>query len=154
MRSFVAGLVIQNFLVVLITAAVADDIQPDKLPKPVVDSLKAKFPGCEITKALSETEDNKLVYEISLKHKGTNYDIIVTPEGRINVVEKTIDAKSLPKAVSEALAKKYPSAKVELAEELSDGDGKITSYEVHFISADGKKVAIEFSPDGKIVSEE
>jgi len=27
------------------------------------------------------------------------------------------------------------------------------SYEVHFTSADGKKVAIEFSPDGKMCRE-
>src|SRR5438445_12440384 len=121
MRSFVAILIMSNILALPICATVGDEVQLDKLPKPVVDALKAKFPGCEITKAISETEDNKLVYEVSLKHKGTNYDITVTPEGKINVVEKAIDARSLPKAVSEALAKKYPSAKIELAEELSDG---------------------------------
>jgi len=131
----------------------ADDVPVDKLPKAVVDSLKKQFPGCEITKALSETEDNKLVYEVSLKHKGSNYDIIVTPEGKLNVVEKAIEVKDLPKPVMEALRKKYPSAKIDLAEELSDGNGKITSYEVHLM-AEGKKLAIEFSPDGKIVSEE
>ena len=132
----------------------ADDVALDKLPKAVVDSLKAKFPGCELTKALSETEDNKLVYEISLKHKNANYDIIITPEGKITVVEKAIDAKSLPKAVADALEKKYPKAKIKLAEELSDGDGKITAYEVHITTADNKEVAIELEPSGKIVGEE
>src|SRR5207302_340764 len=113
----------------------AEEVALDKLPKAVVDSLKARFPGCEITKALSETEDNKLVYEVSLKHKGANYDIIVTPEGKINIVEKAIDAKDLPKPVTDALNKKYPKAKINLAEELSDGTGKITSYEVHITTA-------------------
>src|SRR5260221_6496479 len=77
----------------------ADDVPIDKLPKAVVDALKAKFPGCELTEALSETEDGKLVYEVSLKHKGVNYDIIVTPEGKLNVVEKAIEAKDLPQPV-------------------------------------------------------
>jgi len=114
-------------------------------------------PGCAgavLTKALSEMEDNKLVYEVSLKHKGTNYDIIVTPEGTITLVEKAIDAKSLPKAVSDALDKKYPKAKIKLAEELSDGTGKVTAYEVHITTADNKEVAVEFEPNGKIVGEE
>jgi len=132
----------------------AEDVALDKLPKAVVDSLKARFPGCEITKALSETENDKLVYEVSLKHKGATYDIIVTPEGRINVVEKAIDAKDLPKPVTEALNKKYPKAKINLAEELSDGAGKITAYEVHITTADNKTVAIEFEPNGKIIGEE
>ena len=61
----------------------ADDVAIDKLPKAVVDALKARFPGCELTKALSETENDKLVYEVSLKHRGANYDIIVTPDDDI-----------------------------------------------------------------------
>ena len=134
--------------------AVADEVPLDKLPKAVADGLKAKFPGCEITKALSETENDKLVYEVSLKHKNANYDIIITPEGKINVVEKAIDAKDLPKPVTESLDKKYPKAKINLAEELSDGTGKITAYEVHITTAENKKVAIEFEPNGKIVGEE
>src|SRR5947209_6222345 len=93
-------------LALLVNLSRGDDVAPDKLPKAVIDSLKARFPGCEITKALSETEDNKLVYEISLKHKGASYDLIITPEGKINLVEKAIDAKDLPKAVTDALKKK------------------------------------------------
>ena len=42
------------------------------------------------TVGLSEKDGDKLVYEVSLKHKGANYDIIVTPEGKLNVVEKAI----------------------------------------------------------------
>jgi len=143
-----------GWLAVAVWQARADDVALDKLPKAVVDSLKAKFPGCELTKALSETEDNKLVYEISLKHKNANYDIIITPEGKITVVEKAIDAKSLPKAVADALEKKYPKAKINLAEELSDGGGKVTAYEVHITTADNKEVAVEFEPNGKIIGEE
>ena len=154
MRTFLTGLITVVSLTLLVNTLFGDEVALDKLPKAVADSLKAKFPGCEITKALSETENDKLVYEVSLKHKSTNYDIIVTPEGKINVVEKAIDAKSLPKPVVDALEKKYPKAKINLAEELSDGSGKITAYEVHCTAADGKKVAIEFEPDGKIVSEE
>jgi len=153
MRTFLSSAFLVT-VALLTAAACSEEVPIDKLPKAVVGGLKAKFPGCEITKALSESENDKLVYEVSLKHKGTNYDIIIAPEGKISVVEKAIDTKQLPKPVAEEFNKKYPTAKVNLAEELSDGDGKITSYEIHFTTADGKKLAVEFSPDGKIVSEE
>jgi len=154
MRAFIGRLLPLAAIAVCAATMLADEVALDKLPKAVVDGVKAKFPGAVLTKALSEMEDNKLVYEVSLKHKGTNYDIIVTPEGTITLVEKAIDAKSLPKAVSDALDKKYPKAKIKLAEELSDGTGKVTAYEVHITTADNKEVAVEFEPNGKIVGEE
>ena len=152
MRTFFPPISLMTFALLAATLF-ADDVAIDKLPKAVVDGLKTRFPGCEITKAYSETEDNKLVYEVSLKQKGSSYDVIITPEGKINVAERAIDAKDLPKAVSDSLNKKHPNAKIKLAEETSDGTGKVTGYEVLITTTDNKEVSIEFEPSGKIIGE-
>jgi hypothetical protein len=125
----------------------------DKVPKAVMDAVKKEFPKAEVTGASTEKEDGKTVYEISLKLNKKNIDVTVTPEGKITLVEKEIDAKDLPKAVASALEAKYPKAKIDLAEELSK-EGKVTAYEIVIVTAEKKKLEVEFAPDGKFVKEE
>src|SRR4051794_32883088 len=59
-------------LVALALGARADEteIKLDQVPKPVMDSAKAKFPGAKLTGASKETEDGKTVFEVSLTHNG------------------------------------------------------------------------------------
>jgi uncharacterized membrane protein YkoI len=125
----------------------------DKVPKAVLDGVKAKFPKAELKGAAKETEDGKTVYEVSFQYKGANYDVILTPEGKITLIEKEIAAKDLPKAVAKALADKYPKATIKLAEELSDGDDKVTAYEVLLVT-DKKELEIKLDPKGKVLNEE
>lgn len=139
------------------TAARADDekedkVPLDKVPKAVLDAVKAKFKGAELVSAQTEKEDGKLVYEINLKHKGHKVDVTLTPEGKIVSIEKTIAAKDLPKAVAEAIDGKYPKVTIKKAEEVTEG-GK-TNYEVLLVTADKKTVEVVIDPTGKIVKEE
>ena len=65
--------------------------------------------------------------------------------------EKEIAAKDLPKAVADAVAAKYPNAKMKKVEELikvTAGKEKLECYEVT-VEVDGKDVEVEFLPDGK-----
>jgi hypothetical protein len=142
-------------LAVAVVCARADEekVPLDKVPKAVMDAVKKKFPKAEVSGASTEKEDGKTVYEMSLKLDKKNIDVTVTPEGKITLVEKEIDAKDLPKAVASALEAKYPKAKIELAEELSKED-KVTAYEIVIVTAEKKKFEVEFAPDGKFVKEE
>jgi uncharacterized membrane protein YkoI len=124
----------------------------DKLPKAVTDAVKAKFEGCELVAASKEKEDGKELYEVNVKHKGHKMDVTVTPEGKIVSVEKEIEAKDLPKAVSEALDAKYPKAKIRKVEEETK-DGKVT-YEVLLVTAEKKTMEVVFDSKGKVVEEE
>ena len=45
----------------------------DKLPKAVVDAIKARFAGAELKAAEKETEGGKTVYDVEIKYKGANY---------------------------------------------------------------------------------
>ena len=124
----------------------------DKLPKAVTVAVKAKFPDAELKSAEKEEEDGQTIFEVSLKSKGSDYDVSLTPEGQIIEIEKTIAAKDLPAAVVKGLDQKYPKATIKLAEEISK-DNK-TNYEVIIETADKKKLEVVLDPTGKILKEE
>lgn len=128
----------------------------DKLPKAVVDAVKAKFPKAEIKQAEKETEDGKTKYEVTLADGGTKIDVDVTEGGTITGYEKEIALKDLPKAVSEAAAAKHPKGTAKSAEavyNVKDGKDALAYYEVT-IEVDGKKHEVEVLPDGKLKPEE
>jgi uncharacterized membrane protein YkoI len=129
----------------------------DKLPKAVVDALKARFPGAELKGVEKEKDGDKIFYDVTLKHKGGNFEVSVTPEGEITTIERQIDAKDLPKKVTEALASKYPKATYKMIEEVykvKDKKEKLAYYEVAVVTADKKKLEVLVAPDGTFVKEE
>jgi hypothetical protein len=155
MRKVLCGL-----LVMAITGLVvrADDekeekVPLDKLPKAVVEAVKAKFPKAELVSAEKENEDGKIVYEVAIKNEGSRIEVIVTPEGKILVVEKEIESKDVPQAVKEALKKKYPEATVKKIEEIIKND-KTEAYEFLLVTGKKKTVEVKFAPDGKFLEEE
>jgi hypothetical protein len=156
MRTLVIGTVgIALLAVAALSGARADDeekVPLDKLPKAVTDAVKAKFEGAELVSASKEKEDGKEMFEVAIKHKGHTVEVTLTPEGKIVSVEKTIDAKDLPKSVSEALDAKYPKATIKKAEEVTEG-GKVT-YEALIVTAEKKTIEVVLDAKGKIVKEE
>jgi hypothetical protein len=129
----------------------------DKLPKAVTEAVKKRFPKGEMTEAAKESENGKIVYEVTVKDGAAKYDVTVTTDGTITTLEKEIAVKDLPKEVTEAVEKKYPKATYKLAEaviKVEDGKEKLSYYEVVVVTADKKTLEIEVSPDGTIKKEE
>ena len=129
----------------------------DKLPKAVLDAVKKRFPKAELVEAAKETEGDKVEYEVTIKDGKTKIDVMLTPEGKITLIEKEIAAKDLPQAVSDTLAEKYPKATFKVVEEMTkikDGKEYIAYYEVLLVTADKKELEVEISPEGKIVKTE
>lgn len=141
-------------LVVLAGTARADEekVPLNKLPRAVVDAVKAKYPGAELKGAEKEVEKGKTYYEVALTHKGKKLEVTLTPEGKIVEVEKEITARDLPAPVTEGIEAKYPKAKIKRAEEITKG-GK-TLYEALIETADKKKFEVVLDPTGKIVKTE
>ena len=132
--------------------AAEEKVPLDKLPKAVTSAVKAKFPDAELKGAAKEEVDGKTIFEVSLKSKGHDHDVSLTPEGKIIEIEKTIAAKDLPAAVTRGLDQKYPKATIKLAEELTKGN--TVSYEVVIETADKKKLEVVLDATGKITKEE
>jgi biopolymer transport protein ExbD len=147
-------------LVALSAPVRADDeerVPLDKVPKPVLEAVKKRFPKAEVKEASKETSgDKKMVFEVTLNEKGKNIDVTLTPDGKITLIEKEIDRKDLPKAVAETFDKKYPKATYKIVEEVVkvvDGKENLEYYEVLLVTADKKTFEVEVLPDGKFKSE-
>jgi hypothetical protein len=149
-------------LVMLGTIVQADDkdkkdakIAPDKLPKAVLDAIKGRLPGAEITSAEKEIEDNVVVYDIELKHQGRKYEMDIKEDGTIIEIEKEV--KDVPKAITKAVLGKYPKATIKEVMEVNKVKGKEETpihYEVTIETADKKTMEVIVSLDGKSVKTE
>jgi hypothetical protein len=134
-----------------------ENVPLDKLPKPVVDGVKKRFPSAELKEASKEDENGKTVYEVTIKDQGHNIDVTLTPEGGLVSIERQIEAKDLPKAVTDTMDQKYPKATLKVIEEVvkvRDGKEKLEYYEFQLVTADKKKLEVTVTPDGKINHEE
>jgi hypothetical protein len=134
----------------------AEKIPPDKIPRAVMDTIKGRLPGAEITSAEKETEDGKVVYDIELKHKGRKYEMDIQEDGTLIEIEKEVPLKDVPAAVTKALKEKYPDATVKEVMEVNKVKGKTETpdhYEVTLKVGD-KEREVVVSLDGKSVKSE
>ena len=129
----------------------------DKLPKAVTDAVKKMFPKAEMLEAIQEEEDGKIGYEVTVKENGKKIDITVEADGEIELLEKEVDLKDLPKAVTATLEKMYPKAVLKSAEavfDVDDGKEELEFYEVQLKTADGKELEAKIKADGTIVKDD
>lgn len=152
MRSL-AMVAVAVFVLAAPVRADEEKVPLDKVPKPVLEAAKKRFPKAEVVGASTEKKDDKTVYEIELKEAGKTIDVTLTPEGVITTIEQEIDAKDLPKPVTEALDKKYPKAKfniVEVVYAVKDGKEALDFYEVELVTADKKVFEVKLAADGTV----
>ena len=76
-------------LVLLAAVAGADDkekagkkVPLDKVPRKVMDAVKARFPGARITSVEKETADGKVMYDIELTQKGRELKAVCDAMGQ------------------------------------------------------------------------
>jgi hypothetical protein len=144
-------------LLVLGTAEVRSQeeaVPKDRIPKVVMDALLVKFPKAKIDKCTKDKEGDDIVYDIEFKQEGRNCEADIKENGIYINYEKAIAAKDLPRVVSDAIEKRYPSATLkEIMEEteVKGKDEKLSAYEVVLVTADKKDVEVRLSPDGKIL---
>jgi uncharacterized membrane protein YkoI len=134
-----------------------DNVPLDKVPKAVLDAVKARFPDAELKEASKETENGKTTYELGIVNKKDKIDVELTPEGDLVDIEKEIDVKDLPQAVSKALEEKYPKAEYGEVEEVTTVEKKtekLAFYEIQLKTTDKKRYEVQVDPDGKILNEE
>jgi uncharacterized membrane protein YkoI len=98
-------------------------------------------------------EDGTTYYDLSLESRDDeDLEVKAKPDGTIVEIEKEIEAKDLPAAVTAALKAKYPGSEVKEAEEVTKGDK--VSYEVEIATADEKELEVTLDRDGKILKAE
>jgi hypothetical protein len=128
------------------------------VPKAVMDSAKAKFPGAEIKVASQETEDGKPpVYSLEMKHHRHKVDAIFKVDGTVVLVDTAVPEKELPKVVRRAVEHRYPGASVMGADSVKKGPEvkqKADYYEFYLMTADQKPALVKVDPNGKVLKPE
>jgi Putative beta-lactamase-inhibitor-like, PepSY-like len=142
------------------SAASAQDknkLDLDKIPKKVMDTLKAKFPKAEIDKWTKEKDGDVVIYDIEFKQESRKFEADIKEDGTIHNWEKEVAAKYLPEAVKKAVEKKYPKSTPKEIMEITavkNGKDELEGYEIVLETADKKKeVEVTVAPDGKIVED-
>src|SRR5262245_8087106 len=144
-------------LVVLAPVARAEDKAKDvdKVPKKVMDALKAKFPKAKIHKWTKEKEGDAVVYDIEFKVGDRKHEADIKEDGTIVNYESEIAAKDLPAAVKKTVEKRYPKARLKEVMEINEIKDKKEShggYEIVLETAD-KEVEITVARDGKVLED-
>ncbi|HET9298964.1 MAG TPA: PepSY domain-containing protein [Candidatus Polarisedimenticolaceae bacterium] len=157
MRSRIPLVCLVALLVPAAVAAREEKVRLDRVPQPVMDAVKARFPTAKPTEAAKEEEKGQLVYEVGLEDAGRHVDVTLSPTGEMLLIERTIPKGELPGAVTEALSRAYPGAGYRTVEEIVEvqaGHERLASYEVLLVPAGGGKREVKVSPDGASVTEE
>jgi hypothetical protein len=133
-----------------------DKLDLDKIPKAVMDALKAKFPKAEIHKWTKAKEGDDIVYDIEFTQAGRKCEADIKENGTYINFEKEIAAKDLPAAVSKAVDARYPKATLKEIMEITAVVGKaekLEGYEIVLTTADKREVEVTIAPDGKILED-
>jgi uncharacterized membrane protein YkoI len=156
-RIAVLGLVVGFSFASSATKAQEAEIPLDQVPKGVMDSAKAKFPGAKFREASKETEDGKTVFELALTHDGKTMDVTFQENGTLVLVETEVSENDLPAVVLQAVKGKYPGAKIDLVESVKKGPElkkEADYYEFHIATKDKKSIEVEVDSQGKILNTE
>jgi hypothetical protein len=136
---------------------------PAKAAKAVA-ALKALYPDLAVLKITHEVFDDGtgdleiLTYEVEFVTKGIEREMVASPEGVIPHLWTPVATKDLPKAVSDALDKAAPGAKIESARTFeiraSLRFAAIENAKVFYtvqVEKDGKERTLKLKPNGDVI---
>ncbi|WP_435010410.1 PepSY-like domain-containing protein [Tundrisphaera lichenicola] len=138
----------------LLGEARADDkIKVEDLPKAVAKAVKKAYPEAKIVGASKEEEDGETIFEVEMMLDGKSIDILLDEEGEIEETEKEIEVEDLPRAVLKVAKSKFPGAKINKVEEVTDEDDTVV-YELVFEVKGKKPFEVVMAPNGKILDDD
>lgn len=119
------------------------------VPAPVLAAFAKAYPKATVKGYAKETEKGQTSYEVESMEGPLHRDVSYAADGKLLLVEESIELKDVPAAVQQALEKMYPKAKVNIAEKVMDGAS--VAYEFHVTTPQGKKAEVKFDAAGKEV---
>jgi hypothetical protein len=136
---------------------------PAKAAKAVA-ALKALYPNAVVKQITHEVFDDGtgeleiLTYEVEFVTKGIEREMVASPEGVIPHLWAPVAAKDLPKAVTDALAKAAPGAKIDKARAFeiraSLRFGALEKPKVYYtvqVEKDGKARTLKLKSGGDLI---
>jgi uncharacterized membrane protein YkoI len=129
-------------------------VDTSTVPAKVMDAVKARFPGADVTSVEKEIEEGKVVYDFELKQGDMKYEADVKEDGTIAEIEKQV--KDVPEKVTKAIKDKWPKATVKEVMEVDKVSGTTETpdhYEVTLTTDGGKEKEVDVSMEGKVTEE-
>ena len=133
--------ILVTFLIASGQVNASEEVSKHQVPKTVLEAFDKAYPNAK------EVEFEKEMIE------GKEYEILYDSDGAILQKEETIDVKSLPEGVVQAIFQAHPKATIEEAKKVMKHDGTATGYEVE-IKTEGKELELELDTYGKILKTE
>lgn len=126
------------------------ELTKNKVPKAVLEAFEKAYPNVKDMKFESEMFEGKSAIEVEFKVSGKENEALYDFEGLLLQNEEEIEVSALPAAVTEAVKKAHPKAKIKEAEKLMKPDGTLVGYEVE-VKTGKKEVELELDAGGKIL---
>lgn len=149
-----AGVVFGLLPAGLVRADEAKKLAPAEIPPRIMQTVKARLPGAQISSAEKETENGSTVYDLEMKDGGRKYEMDIKEDGTLVEIEKQV--MDVPAAVTQSVKAKYPDAKIGDVMEVNSVMGTKETpkhYEV-VVTVGGKEKELVVSLDAKSVKEE
>lgn len=122
------------------------------LPHAVQATVKQQSKGATVRGLSKEIDNGKTYYELALKVKGHNKDVLIDPTGAVVETEEEVSIASLPPAVKAEFEKQAANGKIQLVESISKNDA-VVAYEAH-IRTEQKVIEVKVAPDGHLMGTE
>ncbi|MBI3484618.1 MAG: PepSY-like domain-containing protein [Acidobacteria bacterium] len=119
------------------------------VPAAVIAAFEKAYPKATMKGFSKEVEKGQTLYEIESVEGKMTRDATYAADGKVHAVEESVEMKDVPTAVQQALEKKYPKAKIRVAEKVMEGTS--VGYEFKVTTAEGKKAEVKFDASGKEV---
>lgn len=132
------------------------DLELDKIPAVVMNTLKSKFPEAEIHKWSKEKEGDIVLYDIEFKQQDQKFEADIKEDGTIHNWEKEIMEMDLPEAVKKTVQAKFTDSSMKEIMEITlvdNGQDVLEGYEIILEKADKKDIEITVAPDGVILED-
>ena len=100
----------------------ATTIKAIEVPAAIQNAFQQKFPTAKKVKWEKEKSND---YEVSFVLNGKEVSALYSPEGQLKETETEISISELPKAVIDALNKKYPNIRIDEAAKIERADNSI-----------------------------
>jgi uncharacterized membrane protein YkoI len=126
-------------------ARAEEEVPLEKLPKEVLDAVKAKFPDVKLLSAEKHKDKGKMVYWVETKVKDVNIDVTVTPEGKVVEIDREIAIKDIPAPVMAAVKKRFPKGTITESSEVSRDD-KVVAYDIQVVTSTKRKYDLAYDP--------
>jgi uncharacterized membrane protein YkoI len=120
------------------------------LPPAVQATVREQSRGATVRGLAQEMENGQTFYEVELKVKGRNRDVLIDAGGKVVAVEDQVTLASLPSAARAEIIKRAGKGKILTVESITKNN-VIVGYEAH-IKIAGKVSEIKVDLDGKPIN--